>query len=113
MNLIEHIGGLFSAKMSLIKEIFSLIILEAQLAKLNVFPLIVYLIITLPLLVTLWVSAMILLGYMFFTFINNQLVISLMVIFLLNATLLTFSIIKIKKTFQFLCFTKTRKALIN
>ena len=109
--MIEHIEGLFSSKISLIKEILGLMVLEAKMAKLNSSTLLIYLILTLPLLFTIWLITMFLLGYLLLTLINNQLLATVLIILVLNITLLIMALFKIKKTYQLMCFKKTRNSL--
>jgi len=111
MKFIEHIEGLFSAKISLMKEIFSLVILEAKLARLSVSSLLIYLILTLPPLFTIWLIAMFVLGYVLLPLTNNQLLIDILIILLLNITFLIMAVFKIKKIYQLMSFNKTRHSL--
>ena len=111
MKFIEHIEGLFSEKLALIKEIFSLIILEAKLARLNIAPLLIHLILILPLLITIWLSSMFALGYVLLPYTHYQLLIDILLILLLNCLFLIISVYKIKKTVRLMCFDKTRNSL--
>lgn len=111
MKIIEHIEGLFSSKLSLFKETYSLIHLEAQLAKQNVFPLIISLILTLPLLFTLWITVVLLISYLFYAYVSQQILMNLLVILYINTTLLMITVLKIKKTWHLMSFKKTKQSL--
>jgi len=91
MNLLEQIEGLVSGKIEIIKTLISLIKLETRLAGLSVYPLLLNLVTMLIVLMTLWFSSMVLLGYFlmmlfasFMTAILSVLLINLLLLILLN-----------------------------
>ena len=73
MNVLEHLEGLFSDRWSIIKTVINLAKLEARLAGLSVYPLLFTLGLLLVVLMTTWLTAMLLLGYCFKLFIDNPL----------------------------------------
>lgn len=83
MNSLDNIERLVSAKISVVKNLFSLIKLEARLAGLSVFPLILNLCMLVIVLSTVWLSAMMMLGFAANLLIHNVLL-SLFLILALN-----------------------------
>ncbi|WP_019217440.1 hypothetical protein [Legionella tunisiensis] len=71
MNIIEHVEGLVSGKIRIIKLVTRIIKLEAKLAGLSIYPLLLNVCLLLITLTTLWLSAMLLLGYLFTQLFGN------------------------------------------
>ena len=111
MKFIEHLERLFSVKMSLMKDIFSLVVLEARLAKLRLPSLITCLVLTLPLLFTIWFLTMGILVYFLLPLTHNQLLMDVLIILFLNIALLGMIVLKIKQIYKLMCFDKARHAL--
>lgn len=64
IEIIEHIEGLVSNKLSSIKVLMSLFRLEARLTALSVYPLILSVCLIFVVLITIWLSVMFLIGYL-------------------------------------------------
>ena len=62
MKVLEELSGLVSSKIEVMKTIFSIFKLEARLAGLSIFPILITMCLLLALLVIIWFSAMVLLG---------------------------------------------------
>lgn len=82
MNVLEHFEGLVSGKLKEIKTIISLIQLEARLAGLSIFPLIINISMLFVVLITAWISTMFLISYLILLVYNNLLLPILIVLFL-------------------------------
>jgi predicted membrane protein len=63
MRALDELTGLVSSKFEVIKDLITMIKLETRLAGLSVFPLLVSLCVLFVVTITVWLSAMILLGY--------------------------------------------------
>ncbi|TAL64822.1 MAG: hypothetical protein EPN84_02650 [Legionella sp.] len=83
MSTLEQLEGLVSAKIGAIKDLFTLIKLEAQLARLSIFPLILNLCLLFVILIGLWFSLMLLLGTGIY-YVWDNLVIAIFGVFLVN-----------------------------
>ncbi len=63
MNPFEHLEGLVSGKLSIIKMVVDIAKLEARLAGLSIYPLLLTLCLLLIVLMSTWLAAMLLVGY--------------------------------------------------
>lgn len=87
MEALKHVETLVSAKLSVIKTVFTLVQLEARLAGLSVFPLLLNLCMLFVVLITFWLLTSLLIGYGILVASNNMLL-SLVLVFLLNLGML-------------------------
>lgn len=107
MNILEQLDGLVSAKIGELNALFGLFKLEARLAGLTVFPLLLNLCLMLIILTGVWLSFMIVLGSLIFTYYPNLLVTASSV-FILNISLL-FGLVKyLQNNLRNLSFVHTR-----
>lgn len=108
MAFFEHIEGLVSSKLGILHTALSMMKLEARLAGLSVFPLVLNVCFLLVVLVTIWLSAMLLLGYFTTVAFGNKLLGLLLVLFfniVVFFLLLNYLTFNLKK----MSFEKTRK----
>lgn len=87
MEAFKQIEALLAAKISIIRTVLSLFRLEARLAGLSVFPLLLSVCMLIVISLTLWLTAMILLGY-FVALTCNSLPLALVLILLLHIAVL-------------------------
>jgi len=81
MKIIDHIAGLVSGKIDMMKSVMSIVKLETKLAALSIFPLIMNVCLLIVVLLSLWFSSMTLLGYtLIYIFKNIFLALGLLVI---------------------------------
>lgn len=113
MNLIEHLKGLVSSQAEVTKGIWTLFKLEAKLAGLNIVPLFVSLGAMIISFMTLWMTAMALLGYLIVVFSGNAIVLGFIGILLLNSGLLMFALKCMRTSIQRMSFEKTRVSLFH
>jgi hypothetical protein len=66
MNFLDHLEGFITGNLKVIKTFLSLIKLEARLAGLSIFPLLLNLCMLLIIFMSVWIAAMVLLGYCIF-----------------------------------------------
>jgi len=112
MSVLEQVEGLVSAKLSVIKNLLTLVRLEARLAGLSIFPLLLNLCLLIIIISTVWLSTMVLLGVGLFSVLNNALL-SISVVLLLNLGLL-FGLLKyLTYNLKNLSFEKTRAYFSN
>ena len=71
MNIIEHLEGLVSGKIRILKLVTRIMKLEAKLAGLSIYPLLINVCLLLITLTTLWLSAMLLFGYLLTQLVGN------------------------------------------
>jgi len=107
MKIIEELDGYFSSQLSSVKALFSLIKLEAKLAGLTVFPLLLNFSMLFVVLISFWFSLMALLVYLIFDQFHN-LWIALGSVSLFNLIIL-FGLFKyLAFNFKAMSFQKTR-----
>lgn len=107
MNLLEHLEGLVSGKLSIIKMVVDIAKLEARLAGLSVYPLLLTLCLLLIVSMSTWLVAMLLLGYCFKLVVDNPILVISFVLFInmgLFILLLNYLLFNLKK----MSFEKTR-----
>lgn len=108
MSVIEEIEGYVSSKVKGIKTLFLMISLEAKLARLSIFPLIINVCMLFVVLITLWSSLMLLIGYFTILTFNNYFM-AIGIIVLLNLALL-FGLLKyLTYNLSNMSFEKTRE----
>ncbi|WP_133136708.1 hypothetical protein [Legionella rowbothamii] len=83
MEALKQVEELVSTRINLVKTIFSVMRLEARLAGLTVFPLVLNICLLLIVLMTFWIGISLLLGYEFFVLSNNFLL-SVVLVVLFN-----------------------------
>lgn len=108
MKVLEEIEGLVSSKLNVIKSTFAMFKLEAKLAGLSVFPLILNICILFVVLLTLWLSVMISAGYLVLLLCNNFLL-SISAVLLLNIGLLVGTLKYLSFNLKNMSFVKTRE----
>lgn len=110
IKIIEHIEGLISSKFALFKTTLSIIKLEARLAGMTVYPLLLNLCFLFVVLITLWLSVIILIGYYSFLFFGTILL-GIVSVLLLNLCLF-FGLLKfLTYNLNNMSFEKTRACL--
>ena len=110
MKLIEQIEGLVSNKIATLKTIFSIVKLEARLAGLSIFPLLLNVCMLFVILITLWLSIMFLIGYCAVLFLGTFLSAGFLILFL-NLSLLLGLLKYLKYNLNNMSFEKTRAYL--
>ena len=83
MKLFDQIEGLVSGKLNVIKTVVSLIKLEARLAGLSVYPLLINVCMLFIVLITVWLSTMLLLGYLSIMAFSNAIT-AILIVLLIN-----------------------------
>ncbi|CEG56977.1 hypothetical protein [Legionella fallonii] len=106
----EHIEGLVNSKISVLKTLFSIFKLEARLAGLSVYPLLLNVCMLFVILITLWLSTMLVIGYLAMLFLQTLLQATL---FIILVNLILFFILLKYLTFNLsnMSFEKTRAYL--
>lgn len=108
MKIIEEIEGFFSEKVSAFKTLTSMMKMEAKLAGLSVFPLLINLCALFIILITVWFSLMALSGYLILPFVGTP-VLAVLSIFILNM-ILFFGLLKyLTYNLRNMSFEKTRE----
>ncbi|MFT4059456.1 MAG: hypothetical protein QM652_07900 [Legionella sp.] len=107
MEALKQVEGLIAAKLSLFKSVLTLMRLEARLASLSVFPMLLSMCMILIVLMTFWLLISLLIGYGIY-FISNNYLLTLFLLFLLNLVVLLalakFLAVQVKN----MSFAKTR-----
>lgn len=112
MKLFEHIEGLVSGKLSIIKMGIEIIKLETRLAGLSVFPLLINIILLLIVLMTTWLVGMGLAGYGLFVAFKS-IAIATLSVFFLNIGLLAVLLSYLSFNLKNMSFEKTREYFSN
>ncbi|MDI1352881.1 MAG: hypothetical protein PSV35_08995 [bacterium] len=107
MKLLEHLEGFISGKFHVAKTLLSLIKLEARLAGLSVFPLLLNLCLLFIVLMSVWFTTMLMLGYCFMLWIESPLA-ALFMVLALNLILLLMLIKYLTFNLKNMSFEKTR-----
>lgn len=108
MEAFKQLEALVSAKIAVIKTACSLIGLEARLAGLSFFPLILNICMLLVVLITVWLSTMFLLGY-FVLLVSHHFLLSIFLTLLLNIGLLLGLLKYLSFNIRNMSFQKTRE----
>lgn len=110
MELFNHLEGFIIGNMKVAKTFFSLVKLEARLAGLSIFPLLLNVCFLFVILLTLWMATMVLLGLIAFVFLENSILAT--VIVLIANLIFVFIVIKaVQKNLRYMSFEKTRETL--
>ncbi|KTC83594.1 hypothetical protein [Legionella cincinnatiensis] len=108
MEAFKQLEALIAAKISIIRTVLSVFRLEARLAGLSVFPLLLNICMLLVIFITVWLTAMFLLGY-FVALTSNSLFLALVLILLLNIGLLLGLTKYLSYNLSNMSFQKTRE----
>ncbi|MCW8442897.1 hypothetical protein OQJ05_02380 [Fluoribacter gormanii] len=116
MEALKQLEALIAAKISVVKTVCSLIRLEARLAGLSIFPLLLNICMLFVVLITVWLTAMCLIGYLIFLvsghwvlLTSHRLLISISLVFLLNGGLLLGLLKYLSLNLISMSFPKTRE----
>lgn len=112
MKFINEIEGFFSSKVSVIKGIYKLIILEAKVAEESIYPLFLCFIFLFPLISMMWLSFLLIVGFTIVTLLNNILVM-IVALVIIQVGLFLFIKHKVKNYLQDMSFVRTRSCLNN
>ncbi len=112
MRFIDELEGLVSNQISVVKTCLSITKLEARLAAICVYPLLINLCMLLVCLTSIWLTAMGMLGYVFMHVFNNALI-AMACVFLVNILLLGILLGYLLSNLKKMSFAKTRAYLAN
>lgn len=108
IKLFEHLEGLVSSKLSILKMGLEIIKLETRLAGLSIFPLLINLILLLIVLMASWSVGMVLMGYGLFLVLESF-AFATCLVFLLNIVLLAILLSYLSFNLKKMSFEKTRE----
>lgn len=112
MEILKQLEALIQTKISVYKTLFSLFRLEAQLASLSIFPLLLTILMLLIVLFTVWLSITILIGYVLILIFNRP-ILSISLVVLLNIGVFLTLIRYLSYNLKNMSFQKTRKHFFN
>ena len=110
MRFIEELEGLVSSQMAIIKTCISMTKLEARLARLSIFPLIITVFLLLLSVASIWFTGMGMLGYLLMHAFDSVLI-ALSCILLVNGVLLGVLLGYLSFNLKNMSFSKTRAYL--
>lgn len=110
MNFFKRLESYFASKFNITKDIFSLFKLEAKLAAMNIPGLLINISLLTVILLTIWMTLMLLLGDLIFSFTKQPLVAITSVLFI-NLLPIFFIIKDLKLRLQQMSFARTRDCL--
>ena len=112
MSFFNHFESFISDNVKVAKTFISLIKLEAQLAGLSIYPLLLNASMLFVILITVWISAMVLLEFTIMLFTGNSLV-AISLVLLLNLILFIILMKSLTCNLKKMSFEKTRETLKN
>lgn len=108
MNIFEHIDGLVSGKLAILRMVLDIVKLETRLAGLSVYPLLLNLSMLLIVLMTTWLVSMVLMGYgLLLAF--ESFVVAILSVLVLNVVLLGILLNYLSFNLKKMSFEKTRE----
>jgi hypothetical protein len=110
MQALNELEGLLTHSWQVAKAFFSLVKLEARLAGLSVYPLLICLSLLLMSLMSLWLFSFVILGFIFMHLLHNPWL-AMGCVFFLNALTLGFLIYYVILTLKNMSFEQTRAYL--
>lgn len=110
MKFVSELEGLVSKRVSIIKGIYKLSLLEAKLAGKSIFPFFVCLIFLMTVTCVLWASFILMLGLILLTYFNNLLLVLPMLI-IIQGGLFLIMMRKLRGYLQDMGFARTRASL--
>ncbi|MBA2652633.1 MAG: hypothetical protein H0U73_10260 [Tatlockia sp.] len=110
MNFFRHLESYFASKFNITKDIFALFKLEAKLAAMNVPGLFLNISLLVVLLLTIWLTLMILLGDLIFILTKQPLIAIIGVLFI-HLIPIVFVLRDLKLRLQQMSFARTRDCL--
>ncbi|ASQ45331.1 hypothetical protein [Legionella clemsonensis] len=111
INFIEHLEGVIASKMATAKGMYTLFKLEAQLAGLNIVPLLVSIGALIALCFSGWLTLMVLISYLLMLLIGPLL--AIITVLILNIIALFIAIRSLASCIRQMSFEKTRALLTN
>ena len=108
MAFFEHLEGLVSSKLGILHTAIAMVKLEARLAGLSIFPLLLNVCFLFVVLITLWFTAMLLLGYFAIVAFGNNLL-GVLLVFLFNLAVFFVLLNYLSFNLRKMSFEKTRK----
>ncbi|KTD13401.1 hypothetical protein [Legionella jamestowniensis] len=111
INFIEHLEGIITSKIATAKGMYTLFKLEAQLAGLNIVPLLISLGALVALCFSGWLTFIVLIGYLLMFLISPLL--AIIIVFILNIIALIITAKRIASCIRQMSFEKTRALLTN
>lgn len=112
MKILEHIEGLVSGKLAIVKMVMQMVKLEARLAGLSVYPLLINLCMLLIVLMTTWLAATVLMGYGLLLAFERP-VVAILSVLVLNIVLLGVLLNYLSFNLRKMSFEKTREFFSN
>lgn len=113
MKFIEHLEGVVSSRLELAKGTWALVKLEAKLTRMNVVPLLISVGAMAALLITTWLTVMLLIGYLVIVFTGGYILVGIITVLLINICLFVYASKYIITVIKRMSFAKTRACLSN
>lgn len=107
MNIIQALEGLVSGKLNIIKTVMVIMKLEARLARSSIFPLLLNICMILGILITLWLSTLLLIGYFLMLYLHNFLY-ALLIVWVFNISIFIVLLKSIQFNLTNMSFERTR-----
>ncbi len=112
MQVFEEISELVSGKLKLYQTLAKMVKLEARLAGLSIFPMMMTLAILIVFCLSFWVSSLILLGYLLYQVFHSFLI-AIVLVVILNVVSVALAIRALISNIKNLSFARTRKYLLH
>lgn len=110
MEFFDHLEGLITSRVALAKDFFELLRLEASLAGITIYPLLICFAALITLTISFGLAFMVFIGYLIFV-LTEQPLVAFATVLLLNLVMILFVLWSILRYLQQMSFAKTRKCL--
>lgn len=110
MKVIDELIGLVSSRFHVLKTLFTMIKLEARLAGLSIFPLLINLCLIFIILASVWLTGMVLAGLSVYQFYQNAWI-AILFVFVFNLAMLALLFKYLQFNLRKMAFEKTRQFL--
>ncbi|RUR16757.1 hypothetical protein [Legionella septentrionalis] len=110
MNVLDELLSLVSSKVHIAKGVLRLVKLETRLAGMSIFPLLVTLVLLFIIVISAWLTLMVILGYGV-TYLYDSIMVALSCVFIFNLIVLAILLKYLLFNLKNMSFAKTRKFL--
>ena len=111
MEFLGQLEGIISNKLAIVKGVWSLFKLETQLARLSIVPLLISLSAIIALILVIWLTAMLLIGYLMTVFLSHSIWLSMTAVLVINICLLFAAFRILIRSLRRMSFEQTRACL--
>ena len=112
MKFLTHLDNYFGNRFRIASKLWALFKLEAKLAGLNVLPCVIGIVVLIPLILTLWLMIMLLIGYLIYLLTANILT-AIIILLVINCLFIGLVLNNVKRYLRQMSFARTRSCLTH